>query len=72
MINQQDPNKLFSVSQTAEFLGLSIYRVYQLINSSRINTRILGHHYYIEKAELERFAALDRKRGRPANNSTKL
>lgn len=52
-----DPNspELLSVAQSAEILGVTRQRVHDLIKNSQIAALKLGHYYYIETVELERY-----------------
>lgn len=47
--------ELLSVAQTAKLLGVTRQRVHDLIKNGQIVARKLGHYYYIEDIELERY-----------------
>lgn len=47
--------KLLSVAQTAKLLGITRQRVHDLIKNSQIIACQLGHYYYIEADEVERY-----------------
>lgn len=57
---------LISVAQACEILGLRRDRVSQLIRDGRISAVKIGRAYVIDRAEVERFAQLPRRAGRPA------
>lgn len=57
---------LISVAQAGEVLGLQRDRVSRLIREGRISAVKIGRAYVIDRAEVERFAALPRRAGRPA------
>ncbi len=50
--------KLFSVQDVANRLGVSRQRVHTLIARAQLSAIRLGRYYYIEEAELERYMAL--------------
>lgn len=54
---------LITTKQAAERLGVSIYRVHQLIKDGRLTAVKFGRDYQIEEQALE--AVLIRKPGRP-------
>lgn len=55
---------LISVAQAGEVLGLQRDRVSRLIREGRISAVKIGRAYVIDRAEVERFAALPRMAGR--------
>lgn len=60
-----------TTAEAAKALGISHSRVLHLIRDGRITTTLLtdtyGNPYHeIDAAEIERFQAIPRKRGRPA------
>lgn len=50
-----DNSELLSVAQTAKLLDVTRQRVHSLIKNGQIVARKLGHYYYIEASELERY-----------------
>ncbi len=58
------------VSQTdaAERLGVSRQRVSQLVESGQLKSKEIAGRFVISESELERFAAIPRKGGRPHSN----
>lgn len=56
---------LISVAQAGEVLGLQRDRVSRLIREGRISAVKIGRAYVIDRAEVERFAQLPRRAGRP-------
>jgi excisionase family DNA binding protein len=55
--------KLLSVSEAAEKLDISRWRINQLINSGRLPAQKVGRAYVIKEADLD--LVRDRKPGRP-------
>jgi excisionase family DNA binding protein len=56
---------LLTVRQTAERLGVSGTRVRQFIHAHRLPAQRLGRDWIIDAPDLERFAAVPRRPGRP-------
>jgi len=55
-----------TAAEAAGRLGLSVHRVHVLIRAGRLKaTTVRVERLAIEEAEVERFAALPRKAGRP-------
>ncbi|MBW4536554.1 MAG: helix-turn-helix domain-containing protein [Pleurocapsa minor HA4230-MV1] len=50
-----DSPELLSVTQTAQVLGVTRQRVHDLVKNGQIIARKLGHYYYIETTEIERY-----------------
>ena len=59
-----------TTEEAAAFLGVSPWRVRQFVIAGRLEARKVGEGrratYYFTRAELERFKAIPRRRGRPA------
>ena len=53
--SSNDSPELLSVSQTAKRLDVTRQRVHDLIKNGQIVACKLGHYYYIEVAELEKY-----------------
>lgn len=53
--SSNDSPELLSVAQTAKLLHVTRQRVHDLIKNGQVVARKLGHYYYIESAELERY-----------------
>lgn len=64
MSNQE--TKLLSVSEAANYLGVSRWRVNQLINEKRLPAQKIGRSYVIKESDLK--LVEDRKPGRPAKS----
>jgi len=62
MPEQSNP-KLFSVSEVARELGITRQRVHDLIKNGQIIAQKLGHFYYIEEVEMQRYR--DKPIGKP-------
>ena len=63
-------DSLIGVPAIAERLELSPQRVHQFIDSGRLKAKRLGRDYFATESEVERFAAIQRKPGRPWHKST--
>jgi excisionase family DNA binding protein len=61
--------KLLSVTETAERLGVIRQRVLQLINAGKLPATKVGNAYVIKESDLE--LVKDRKTGRPPKSETK-
>ncbi len=57
--------EILSSHQAADYLGLSHGRVNKLLLQGRISARKIGAGWAIYKTDLDRFAAIPRKGGRP-------
>lgn len=51
-------SELVPVSEAARQLGITRQRVHALINAGQLRATRLGRYYYIDKHELQRYAAL--------------
>jgi excisionase family DNA binding protein len=60
---------LLSVSQAAEKLGISRWRINQLINSGRLPAQKVGRAYVVKESDLKLIE--DRKPGRPSKEKNK-
>jgi len=56
---------LVTTAQAATQLGLTYYRVIQFIHGSRLPAVKLGRDWLIQQKDLDKFAAIPRKTGRP-------
>lgn len=56
-----------TVKQAAKFLNVNEARVRQFIYSKRLPARKVGRDLLIKTADLEAFAKIERKTGRPVN-----
>jgi excisionase family DNA binding protein len=54
---------LLSVSQTARRIGVTRQRVHALIAHGQLRATRLGHYYFLEEEEVERYLSLPQ--GRP-------
>lgn len=61
-------DKLLSVTETADELGVIRQRVFQLIKSGRLPAEKIGSQYVIKESDLKLVA--DRKTGRPPKAKT--
>ena len=59
---------LLSVQEAAEKLGISVWRVHQLIQAERLPAQKLGSQYVIKEKDLE--LVRNRKAGRPPKAKT--
>ena len=62
-------SNLLSVSEAAEKLGISRWRINQLINEERLPAQKVGRAYVIKESDLK--LVEDRKPGRPPKNKSK-
>ena len=53
--DSSDSPDLLSIAQSTEILGVTRQRVHDLIKNGQIIARKLGHYYYIEAIEVERY-----------------
>jgi excisionase family DNA binding protein len=53
--SSSDNPELFSVSQSAQLLGVTRQRVHDLIKNGQIVAHKLGRYYYIAAIEIERY-----------------
>lgn len=60
---------LLSVSEAADKLGISRWRINQLINQERLPAQKVGRAYIIKESDLK--LVEDRKPGRPTKNDSK-
>jgi excisionase family DNA binding protein len=67
MANKKE--KLLSVSEAAEILGVVRQRVLQLIYADRLDAEKVGRQYVIRESNLN--AVKNRKNGRPKKNTKK-
>lgn len=58
-----DTNKLLSITEAAQRLGITRQRVHALIANTQLKAVRLGHYHYIEESEIERYLALPK--GKP-------
>lgn len=65
MITEQ---KLLTVKQTAERLGVNRQRVLQLISANRLPAQKIGSYYTIFESDVEALNRQERKAGRPPKN----
>lgn len=61
--------QLISVSEAAEKLGISRWRINQLINEKRLPAKKIGRAYVIKESDLA--LVKDRKPGRPSKSQSK-
>ncbi len=61
--------KLLSVKESAEMLGVNRQRVQALITEGRLPAQKIGNSYVIKESDLE--LVKDRKTGRPPKNEEK-
>jgi excisionase family DNA binding protein len=61
-----DNDKLLSVKESAELLGVNRQRVQALITDGRLPAQKIGNSYVIKESDLE--LVKDRKTGRPPKN----
>ncbi len=54
-----------TVAETAELLGVSVMRVYQLVDEERLKVERSGRQIYIAREEAAKFAKKPRAAGRP-------
>jgi excisionase family DNA binding protein len=59
---------LLSVSEAADKLGISRWRINQLINQERLPAQKVGRAYIIKESDLK--LVEDRKPGRPTTNDS--
>lgn len=57
--------EMLGVGQVAEVLGVSRYRVHQLIGKGTIPAEMVAGRYLVRRGDLDRPAVRDRKPGRP-------
>lgn len=57
--------RYYSMREAAQRLGLSKGRIHQFITEGRLRSERIGNILVIPESELERFAAQERKPGRP-------
>ncbi|MEZ5427278.1 MAG: helix-turn-helix domain-containing protein [Pyrinomonadaceae bacterium] len=65
MVKKED--KLLSVTEAAEILGVNRQRTHQLIKDGRLNAQMVGSQWVIKESDLE--AVKDRPTGRPPKDS---
>lgn len=59
------PSTWMTVCETADFLGISVGRVRQLLLENSLSGEKFGNTWAIARSEVERFAKLDRPSGNP-------
>ena len=63
--------KLYTVKEAAEILGVGRQRVYDLINAGRLSARKIGRDIIISESELENIKPGKTKTGRPRKDADK-
>ena len=63
---------LVTVSEAASLLGVSRQRVLNLITAGQLEAEKLGAYYVLQADSVNRFAAKDRKPGRPPRQDREL
>lgn len=56
---------LYGTKEAAEYLGINLWLVGRYCRQGRIRAEKVGSRWLIERAELERFAAIPRRPGKP-------
>ena len=57
------PTKFYSITETAQQLGLGRVRIWQLIKGSKLPAQRIGHQWAISHQAITAFKRRDRKRG---------
>ena len=57
------PTKLYSITETAQQLGLGRVRVWQLIKRSKLPARRIGHQWAVSHQAIAAFKRRKRQRG---------
>lgn len=65
-------NESYTTTEAAQKLNLSRARVLQFIRENRLVATQRGRDYFIEKTELERFAAVPRGLGKPRRTAAQI